>query len=117
MLGQRKSGTIILFGSFAKGRAPKESDVDLFIVSEEESSVHIGSVREIEGLRGRKINVKSMSEAEFLKGFARGDLLMREVVSDHVMLKGIDSFVNMMWQTRRAQPDTCLISNLIRRSS
>ncbi len=97
MLGQRKSGTIILFGSFAKGRASKESDVDLFIVSEEETSVHINAVREIEGLTDRKINVKSMSEAEFLKGFARGDLLMR-VVSDHVMLKGIDSFVNMMWR-------------------
>jgi predicted nucleotidyltransferase len=93
LLGQRKRGTIILFGSFAKGRAPKESDVDLFIVSEEETSVHINAVREIEGLTDRKTN-----EAEFLKRFARGDPLMREVVSNHVILKGIDSFVNMMWR-------------------
>ena len=42
---------------------------------EEESSVHTDATREVEGLTGRKINAKSTSETEFLKGLARGDSL------------------------------------------
>jgi len=91
-------GTIILFGSFAKARPMKESDVDLFIVTEQLSKAHIDATREVEGLTGRTISVKSASETEFLKGFARGDPLLREVVSDHIILKGIDNFVDMMWR-------------------
>jgi len=90
-------GVIILFGSFAKGRATKNSDVDLFIVSEDESSVYGRAVREVQDLVGRKINVKSMNEAGFIKGFSNGEPLIREVVSDHVILKGIDKFCDMMW--------------------
>ena len=96
-LENRIQETIILFGSFAKGDATKESDIDPFTVTEQELKVHIDAAREVEGLIGRKINVKSTCEAEFVKGFARGDPLIREVVSDHIILKGIDSFVNMMW--------------------
>jgi predicted nucleotidyltransferase len=90
-------GVIILFGSFAKGRATKNSDVDLFIVSEDESSLSGRAVREVQDLVGRKINVKSMNKAGFIKGFSNGDPLIREVVSDHVILKGIDEFCDMMW--------------------
>ena len=97
-LDHRIQETIILFGSFAKGDATKESDIDPFTVTEQELKVHIDAAREVEGLIGRKINVKSTCEAEFVKGFARGDPLIREVVSDHIILKGIDSFVGMMWR-------------------
>jgi predicted nucleotidyltransferase len=97
-LKNRIEGTIILFGSFAKARATKESDVDLFIVTEQKSKAYINVMREVEGLTGRTISVKSASEMEFLRGFERGDPLLREVVSDHIILRGIDSFVDMMWR-------------------
>jgi len=42
---------------------------------EEKSSVHTDATREVKGLAGRKINAKSTSETEFLKGLARGDSL------------------------------------------
>lgn len=95
----RMEGTIILFGSFAKERTTKESDVDLFILTEEETDVYARVASEVEELISRDINIKSASKTEFLRGFERGDPLMREVVSEHIVLKGIEDFCDVMWRS------------------
>jgi len=97
-LGDRVEGTVILFGSFAKGRIAKESDVDLFILTEKDSDVHTSVAKEVGGLIDREISIKSTSETEFLRGFERGDPLIREVISEHIILKGVDKFCDIMWR-------------------
>jgi len=86
---------IILFGSFAKETHTKESDVDVFIISDKkiESSLIIESTDII----GREISLKSANRKQFLEGLRNNDPLIKEVVSNHIILKGADEFSDIMW--------------------
>ena len=100
-IGNNVEGSVILFGSFAKGQATKKSDIDLFIISEREFDS--GAIREAGNLVGREISVKSSNKEQFLKGLENGDPLIREVVSSHVILKGVDDFCDIMWRYHARQ--------------
>lgn len=89
-------GTTILFGSFAKGQATESSDIDLFILTDQELDTR--AVKEEEMLIGREINVKSTNTRRFIEGLQSGAPLMWEVVSDHIALKGIDFFCDVLWR-------------------
>lgn len=95
-IGGHIEGTIILFGSFAKGQTSKKSDIDLFVISEKKFDMNV--LRETGNLIGREISVKSANKRQFLKGLEDGDPLIREVVSNHVVLKGVDDFCDIMWR-------------------
>jgi len=94
-LSEQIEGVIILFGSFAKEQTTEESDVDLFIITEEEVAVDVA--KEIGDLTGRDINIKSANKMRFLRGLERKDPLMKEVISDHIVLKGMDNFCDILW--------------------
>jgi len=94
-LSEQIEGVIILFGSYAKGQTTGESDIDLFIITEEEVAVDVA--KEIGDLTGRDINIKSANKMRFLRGLERNDPLMKEVVSDHIVLKRIDNFCDTLW--------------------
>jgi len=94
-LSEQIEGVIILFGSFAKGQTTEESDVDLFIITGEEVAVDVA--KEIGDLTGRDINIKSADKMRFLRGLERKDPLMKEVISDHIVLKGMDNFCDILW--------------------
>ncbi|NWG09879.1 MAG: nucleotidyltransferase domain-containing protein [Nitrososphaerales archaeon] len=89
-------GAIILFGSFAKGEATEESDVDLFILTDRK--LDRNALVEAGSLIGRVISVKSSNKKRFLEGLKSNDPLVREVVSNHILLKGIDDFCDIMWR-------------------
>jgi hypothetical protein len=46
---------------------------------------------------GRKISLKSTSRQQFLKGLQNNDPLIKEIVSNHIILKGADEFSDIMW--------------------
>lgn len=87
---------LILFGSFAKGGYTKESDIDLFIISEKQIERDV--IFKTSSLVGREINIKSTSESKFLSGLKNKDPLINEIVSNHIVLKGADKFCNIMWK-------------------
>lgn len=89
-------GSIILFGSFVKGQVTKKSDIDLFVITEKKLDKNV--VEEAANLVGREISVKSSSKKRFLKGLEDGDPLIREVVSGHIALKGVDDLCDIMWR-------------------
>ncbi|MGI0046278.1 MAG: nucleotidyltransferase domain-containing protein [Nitrosotalea sp.] len=95
-LESKVDGTLILFGSFAKGGYTKESDVDLFFISKKKIEKNI--VHKITNLVGRDINIKSIDETKFLSGLRNKDPLVSEVVSNHIVLKGADKFCDMLWR-------------------
>ena len=95
-IGNHIEGTIILFGSFAKGQISETSDIDLFVVTEKKLDRSI--FMKAGNLIGRETSVKSSTRRQFLKGLENGDPLVREVVSNHVVLKGIDEFCDTMWR-------------------
>ena len=89
-------GVVILFGSHAKGLERKNSDVDLLVLTERRLD---GGVSAETGspLSGR-LSVKTMSRARFVRGLDENDPLVREVVSDHVVLKGLDEMCDILWR-------------------
>jgi len=79
MLRKSEEKLIILFGSYAKFSAKKDSDIDIFVetrsrkVKEEIESVH------------SKVKVK-------IGDFDLDSLLIKEIVKNHVILKGTEEF-------------------------
>lgn len=94
-LSGQLTGTVILFGSFAKGQATEESDIDLFFISE--SKIDRRALDAVETLTGRAINVKSTTAERFVEGLQGGAPLVRESVAGHVILKGIEAFCDLLW--------------------
>lgn len=86
---------LILFGSFAKGTYTKESDVDVFIISDKK--INTSSIIEATNMVGREISLKSANRQQFLEGLRNNDPLIKEVVSNHIILKGADEFSDIMW--------------------
>jgi predicted nucleotidyltransferase len=103
-IGDSLEGTTILFGSYAKGESNKESDVDLFVMNEKKlGALPKNIVRDVGDRIGREISVKHGTKRQFLKGLEEGDPLVREVVSSHVLLRGVDDFCNLMWRYHARQ--------------
>ncbi|MFH0869514.1 MAG: nucleotidyltransferase domain-containing protein [archaeon] len=69
----------ILFGSFAKGTAAKESDIDIYIETEN------SKIKEELQLLDSKISVK-------IGSFDKENLLIKEIIKNHIILKGVDRY-------------------------
>jgi predicted nucleotidyltransferase len=89
-------GVIIIFGSQVKGGAGKESDIDLLALTSRK--VDKGPVEEAGDLANRKVSLKSMTKTQFVQGLEKNDPLVREVTADHILLKGIDDFCEILWR-------------------
>jgi hypothetical protein len=95
-LGDAIDGGLILFGSFARGQARRESDIDAMVITEKR--VNRNAFENAGELIGRNVSVKAASPRQFLGGLREGDPLVREVAANHVVLKGIDQFCELMWR-------------------
>jgi len=95
-IGNKIDGTIVLFGSFVKGQATKESDVDLFVITEKKPNRLFAA--EAGDLVGRTVSIKSASRKQFVKGLEEKDPLINEIISNHITLKGVDDFCEVMWK-------------------
>lgn len=70
---------VVLFGSYAKGTAKKDSDIDIYIGAKNRKTKE-----KIEALHS-KIKVK-------LGDFDLNDYLIKEIVKNHIILKGVEDF-------------------------
>ena len=95
-LGKKIDDPLILFGSFVKGGYTKESDIDIFVISEKKIDKRVAL--ETSDLVDREINIKSSNKTQFFNGLQNKDPLVNEVVSNHIILKGIDQFCEIMWR-------------------
>lgn len=74
---------IILFGSFAKGTAKKDSDIDIYIETTDRKIKD-----KIETLHS-KISVK-------IGDFDTHDQLIKEIIKNHIIVKGADDFYDRL---------------------
>lgn len=88
-------GSLILFGSFAKNRETKESDVDILVLIEigfdKKALTRVG--KEI----GKEINVKVVTTNAFARGLRGGDPLFVEIAGNHIVLEGVENFCGVLW--------------------
>jgi predicted nucleotidyltransferase len=78
----------LLFGSYAKGFATKASDIDLFIETDD------AGIKKLLGQKHSLLNVK-------IGLFDVNDLLVREIVKDHVIIRGVEVYFD---RTGRFRP-------------
>ena len=81
---------IIVFGSFAKLKANKDSDIDLFIVSEKGQKLPFH-------LLPYKVHQVNLSESSFMKSLKEQEVIIKEIEENHVILNNHSFYVNMMW--------------------
>ncbi len=80
-------GVLIIFGSYASFTNNKESDLDVFVIGK------IEDIKELESLYKIKINlVKSTKEK-----INKEDIFIREIMKNHIIIKGVEEFVNLIW--------------------
>lgn len=81
---------IIVFGSFAKFTSDKNSDLDLLIISGNESELpfHLLSIIP------HKINIPNKT---FLKAIKQQENLIKEIEENHIILNNHSYYVDIMW--------------------
>ena len=82
---------IIIFGSFAKFKVDKDSDLDLFVVSEKEQKLPFH-------LLPYKIHQVNLSEESFKKAISEKETIIKEIEENHIILNNHSSYVNIMWE-------------------
>ncbi len=82
-----ENNMIIIFGSFAKFTAEKNSDLDLLTVSGEIPTHLIPN----------KVHQIKLSENAFLKAVKQQETLIKEIEKNHVVLNNHSLYVNTMW--------------------
>lgn len=82
---------IIVFGSFAKLKAGKDSDLDLFVVSEKEQKLPFH-------LLPYKAHQINLSENSFIKALEKKEALIKEIEENHIILNNHSLYVNVMWE-------------------
>lgn len=81
---------LLVFGSFARLEAKKDSDADLLVVSS--SRIKLPS-----HLLSHRIHEIRLSEDDFRKGLEDKEALIEEIREHHIILNGHSFFVNSLW--------------------
>ena len=81
---------IIVFGSFAKLKADKDSDFDLLIISEKEQKVPFHIIP-------YTIHQVKLSENSFIKAVREQEALIKEIGENHIILNNHSFYINIMW--------------------
>jgi len=84
-----KNQIIVVFGSYAKGLQKKDSDLDLLIIGNYDKK----KIREIRENYGIKISIKNTSKKGFIKSMKEKNMLMNEILNNHIILSGYEEFV------------------------
>ena len=81
---------VILFGSFAKLREEKKSDIDMLVISEKETNLP-------SHLLSNKIHKINLSESSFKKAIEEKETIIEEIEENHIILNNHSFYVNVMW--------------------
>jgi len=82
------NGPAALFGSYSSGNPTKDSDIDIFVVGDYDSS-EVGKIAKKFNV---KVNVKAYQRDLFINSI-RDDYLIREVYKSHIFLSCLDFFI------------------------
>ena len=87
----KTTAPIIVFGSFAKFTANKNSDLDIIILSSKELGIQFHLLP----FKPHKIN---LTEKTFLKALKKQEDLIKEIEENHIILNNHSFYVNIMWE-------------------
>jgi predicted nucleotidyltransferase len=85
---------IIVFGSFARLQADKNSDIDLLIVSAQKNKLLLAIIP-------YEVHEIYISERNLDSSVKSGEALIKEIQKHHVVLNNHSFYVSMMWKNAR----------------
>ena len=85
---KKAKGITIIFGSYANFTKNEKSDLDVFSVGS------ISEVSDLETLYNIKINIVKSTKDKFKSD----DLFLKEIMNNHILLKGVEEFIELTWQ-------------------
>lgn len=81
-----------IFGSYAKNKQKKDSDLDLFIVGKRDSGYQKkGKLYDL------NISIKYFTEKQFIKLLAEKNNLIKEILQNHILIFNIERFIKLVW--------------------
>jgi len=86
-LDNRTNGILVVFGSYAKEKEKEKSDLDLFVLGK------IENIRDLEESFNVELNIVKSEK----KKFNLKEPFIREIMENHIILKGAEDFVNLAW--------------------
>ena len=86
----KTTAPIIVFGSFAKLTADKDSDLDLLVISEKELKLPFHLLP----FKPHQIN---LTEKSFLKALKEQEDLIKEIEENHIILNNHSFYIDIMW--------------------
>lgn len=87
--------TIVLFGSYVKGTATKESDIDILLINTKRIEVE-KTTKEIYAKYGKEIVLIVMTVNDFKK--QKEKAVIREMIKNHYVLYGVEKFVDLVFR-------------------
>ncbi len=91
------SGTLLVFGSYAKKTFREDSDIDLFYLGDLKEA-EISNIKAMSKIYGKIINIKTATIENFESGLRKKDALIMEIIKYHYILQNQDTLVNALWK-------------------
>jgi predicted nucleotidyltransferase len=88
---------LVLFGSYADNSATEKSDIDLFTIGTH-TKEHATYIKKFQATYGKTINIKTATTENFNKALRTGDILIKEIIKKHIILRNPDPFTTMLWR-------------------
>ena len=85
----------LVFGSYAKSKAAKNSDIDIIIVAENEDVVK----REVDSIINSiplKLHILDFTPKEFIGNFLQGNTVINEAVEKNIILYGVEAYYRLL---------------------
>ncbi|MFH1710710.1 MAG: helix-turn-helix domain-containing protein [Nanoarchaeota archaeon] len=86
-LALKTEGILVIFGSFANFSSNEKSDLDILVIGKP------AEIKDLEEMYNIKINVVKIDKNKFDKN----DTLIREIIKNHVVLRGVEEFIELIW--------------------
>ncbi len=87
--------SIVLFGSYAKGTATKESDIDILLISRGKAGID-KITKGMYAKYGKEISTIIMTPDDFKK--QKDKAVIKEIINNHYILYGVEKLVNMVFK-------------------
>ena len=87
--------SIVLFGSYAKSAARRESDIDILLISRTKAGID-KITKEMYAKYGKEINPVMMTSEDFKR--QKSKAMVKEIIKDHYILYGVEKFVNLVFK-------------------
>ncbi len=86
---------VVLFGSYAKGTAAEESDIDILVIGNKSENI-----REIARRQTKQVNLHFSTLREFEKLLKKKNVLALEIMKNHITF-GNSQFIELCWRFYR----------------